>query len=127
MTICFLLCLESRSESHRQESHITIMLIAVVILFLICQTPTACVLIYTAINEQNTEDLSKQSLIRGLGNIFNFLVALNSAANFILYCLLSRKYRQTFVKTFFPNIQNKSILKFSQKTIELNLSSVNRK
>lgn len=30
-----------------------------------------------------------------IGNILNFLVMINAACNFILYCALSAKYRQT--------------------------------
>lgn len=30
-----------------------------------------------------------------LGNLLNFLVAINAACNFLLYCVLSDKYRQT--------------------------------
>jgi len=110
-----------RNESLRQESHITIMLIAVVILFIICQLPTACVLIYSAFNDEE-EDPNQQSLIRGLGNIFNFLLAINSAGNFVLYCLLSQKYRRTFTKTFcFFSFKNRKVFSFSrsnQKTVQ---------
>nr|XP_053644962.1 uncharacterized protein LOC128697364 [Cherax quadricarinatus] len=71
--------------SHQQEHKITVMLIAVVILALLCQMPTAVLLLY-----------------RGLGNIFNLLNAINAAANFLLYCAFSDKYRRTFLLTFVP-------------------------
>ncbi|XP_054157468.1 FMRFamide receptor-like [Oppia nitens] len=92
--------------SSKQESRITIMLIAVVILFLICQLPTAVTLIYTAFHDI---DLNTNSgvLIRGLGNIFNFLMAINAAGNFVLYCLLSNKYRRTFLQSFCPCLKGK--------------------
>ena len=38
-------------------------------------------------------------LLQALGNIFNFLVSVNAAGNFLLYCLLSDKYRRVFVRT----------------------------
>ncbi|KFM65157.1 FMRFamide receptor, partial [Stegodyphus mimosarum] len=88
-----------------QENKITIMLIAVVILFFICQLPTACHLLYSTLHENL--DSKQIYLLRGLGNIFNFLMSLNAAGNFVLYCLLSQKYRRTFVKIFCPCIRDK--------------------
>ncbi|XP_076334895.1 FMRFamide receptor-like [Tachypleus tridentatus] len=82
-------------DSTHQESKITIMLIAVVVLFMVCQIPTAVLLVYTNFHPQN-------AITRGLGNIFNFLMAINSAGNFVLYCLFSQKYRRTFLHIFFP-------------------------
>ena len=78
------------------------------ILFMLCQLPTAIMLIYTAINEidQNT---NSAIITLALGNIFNFLMAINAAGNFILYCLLSQKYRRTLIKTFCPCLKNKFI------------------
>ena len=82
------------------------MLIAVVLLFLICQLPTAITLIYSAIHDvdQNT---NSGALIRGLGNWFNFLMSINAAGNFVLYCLLSQKYRRTFLQSFCPCLKGK--------------------
>ncbi|XP_015918808.1 FMRFamide receptor [Parasteatoda tepidariorum] len=96
---------EGESQA-RQESKITVMLIAVVILFLVCQLPTAITLLYKAfhhIKDRSNEDL----LLRGLGNIFNFLVAVNAAGNFVLYCLLSQKYRRTFILIFCPCLKSR--------------------
>lgn len=84
------------TSDNSQENKITIMLIAVVILFFFCQLPTACHLLYSTFQEGQIH------LMTGLGNIFNFLMSLNSAGNFVLYCLLSQKYRKTFVQIFCP-------------------------
>ncbi|ODM87418.1 FMRFamide receptor [Orchesella cincta] len=82
-------------QATRVENRVTVTLIAVVILFLICQMPTAIVLIYTAIHmpEQDSEE---ESVLLGLGNIFNLLVAINAASNFLLYTALCNKYRKHF-------------------------------
>jgi hypothetical protein len=82
------------------------MLIAVVLLFLICQLPTAITLLYSIFHdiEQNT---NLGVLIRALGNLFNFLMAINAAGNFVLYCLLSQKYRRTFLQTFCPCLKGR--------------------
>ncbi len=82
------------------------MLIAVVLLFLVCQLPTAITLLYSAFHniDQNT---NSGVLIRALGNLFNFLMAINAAGNFVLYCLLSQKYRRTFLQTFCPCLKGR--------------------
>lgn len=93
-------------DQARQESKITIMLIAVVILFLMCQLPTAVILLYKSFH--HVEPFSNEDyLLRGLGNIFNFLVAVNAAGNFVLYCLLSQKYRRTLLMIFCPCLKGK--------------------
>lgn len=80
-------------KSQAQENRITLLLIAVVVLFLICQLPTASVLIYDALVDVTDE--VTLNIKAGLGNIFNALLALNASCNFILYCALSDKYRRT--------------------------------
>lgn len=82
------------------------MLIFVVILFIICQTPTACMLIFTAFEQDMSP--STINLITGLSNIFNLLLSINSAGNFVLYCLLSQKYRTTFMTMFCPCLTRKT-------------------
>lgn len=92
-----------RTDSSRdnQENKITVMLIAVVILFFVCQLPTAVALLYTSIRSPEP-DTDEERLMLTLGNIFNFLMTINAAGNFILYCLLSQKYRRTFLQIFCP-------------------------
>lgn len=90
-----------RNDHAHQENRITIMLIAVVIMFLLCQLPTASILVYTSIHTLD-HNSNAQAVVLGLGNIFNCLVAINAACNFILYCAFSDKYRRTFLRTFIP-------------------------
>lgn len=82
-----------------QERRITIMLISVVILFLCCQLPSAIMILYTATRELKSNS-NEHALVLAFGNIFNFLMAVNAAGNFILYSLLSKKYRRTFMRLF---------------------------
>lgn len=93
-------------EQARQESKITVMLIAVVILFLFCQLPTAVILLYGSFHHVEPGS-NEDYLLRGLGNIFNFLVALNAAGNFVVYCLLSQKYRRTLLMIFCPCLKGR--------------------
>ncbi|ODM95020.1 FMRFamide receptor [Orchesella cincta] len=87
-------------QATRVENRITVTLIAVVILFLVCQIPTALVLIYTSIHlpERGSDE---ESLLLGLGNICNLLVAINAASNFLLYTELWGKYRKNLSRYFY--------------------------
>ncbi|CAH0393921.1 unnamed protein product [Bemisia tabaci] len=84
-----------------QENKITLTLVMVVSLFIICQAPTAILLIYQ-IFVRNKPNSNAFNIELGLGNIFNFLVCVNSASNFILYCIMSDKYRRTLMMTLVP-------------------------
>ncbi|KAF2902954.1 hypothetical protein ILUMI_03223 [Ignelater luminosus] len=92
-------------KSQYQENRITVLLIVVIILFLICQIPTASFLIYDALVE--TKDPFKRNIMKGLGNIFNSLLTLSASCNFIVYCVLSDKYRKTFKALFFKRGLNR--------------------
>ncbi|UYV62115.1 hypothetical protein LAZ67_1007859 [Cordylochernes scorpioides] len=94
-----------KDDSSRQENRVTVMLICVVLLFLVCQLPTAAILLYTSL--ASPMDRDTDLLVRGLGNIFNFLMAVNAAGNFVLYCLLSNRYRRTFLQVFCPCLKGR--------------------
>ncbi|CAL8068528.1 unnamed protein product [Orchesella dallaii] len=85
-------------QASRPENRITVILIAVVILFLFCQMPTAIVLIYTSFHTPD-EGSAEESILLGLGNIFNLLVAFNAASNFFLYNFCST-FRKRFCAVF---------------------------
>ncbi|KAK6630494.1 hypothetical protein RUM43_014839 [Polyplax serrata] len=87
------------SNMQKQENKITVTLIAVVILFVFCQLPTAILLILKSVHSP-PDNSNTDKLFRVLGNIFNFLVTVNAASNFLLYCAFSGKYRRTLVATF---------------------------
>ncbi|RZC43234.1 uncharacterized protein BDFB_008730, partial [Asbolus verrucosus] len=115
---CFLVHAVYKSQSRRRkmtntqenvsmsnENRITVMLISVVFLFLICQTPTASLLIYQ--NFYEAQDEETKNIHLALGNIFNFLVTVNASTNFIMYCVLSKKYRTTFKSLFCERRKNR--------------------
>lgn len=68
-------------------------------MFLVCQLPTAATLIYKIFHYPQPQS-NEEAVLRALGNIFNCLVSINAACNFLLYCALSDKYRRTFMWTF---------------------------
>ncbi|XP_049818518.1 sex peptide receptor-related protein 2-like isoform X2 [Aethina tumida] len=102
------------------ENRITVMLIGIVLLFLICQTPTAAYLIYMNVHQSKTRRQLNISLIAG--NIFNFMILLNTSFNFILYCVLSRKFRSTFKKLFCERKkkQQETIVLSSRSSLKFN-------
>lgn len=69
----------------------------------VCQQPAAGTLVYKVFHEPDPHS-DEEALLQGLGNIFNFLVSVNAACNFLLYCAFSDKYRRTFIRTFRPYI-----------------------
>lgn len=79
----------------------TMTLIAVVIMFCVCQTPTAVMMLTASVYEP-PEKTPAYYVNRGLHTIFNFLMVVNAASNFMLYCAMSRKYRRTLMVTFMP-------------------------
>uniref|UniRef100_A0A8D8YKQ9 FMRFamide receptor n=1 Tax=Cacopsylla melanoneura TaxID=428564 RepID=A0A8D8YKQ9_9HEMI len=89
------------SMRQKQENKITMTLIGVVIFFLVCQLPAGITWIVKVFYDP-PPNTSGHYLLLGFGNIFNFLVTVNAASNFILYCALSDKYRKTLIMTFFP-------------------------
>lgn len=79
----------------------TMTLIAVVIMFCVCQTPTAVMMLTASVYEP-PEKTRAYYVNRGLHTIFNFLMVVNAASNFMLYCAISHKYRHTLMITFMP-------------------------
>ena len=77
------------------------MLISVVILFLVCQLPVAINLIYTSVRNI-PEESQEFYIVYTFNNFLNLMVAVNAAGNFVLYCLLSQKYRKTMIALFCP-------------------------
>lgn len=76
-------------------------LIAVVLLFLICQSPQAFLLIVKYFYDPDCPHRDYY-ILRAYGNVCNILVGVNAASNFMLYCAMSDKYKRTLMLTFFP-------------------------
>lgn len=76
-------------------------LVAVVLLFIICQIPTTVALLVSLFYSPQ-EKTPGDNYKRALGNICNFLMCINAATNFLLYCAMSDKYRRTLILTFVP-------------------------
>ncbi|XP_076465260.1 FMRFamide receptor-like [Babylonia areolata] len=109
----FLVLAVKRSQRQRRdmnvkqsrENNVTIMLVSVVMVFIVCQVPA---LIYNMAYAISLTTVTTSPAWHVLSTVRNFLVHLNSAVNFILYCALGQKFRRTFVRTFCPCIARRA-------------------
>lgn len=117
-----------QEKQNKEQQKITIMLISVVIVFLICQMPQAIMnLFITYLKVAQTSDARTMLVITILNNVFNLLVLLNSALNFILYSCFSTKYRQTCKTLFCECLPQQIKLKlFKQDTHRPSISMATR-
>ncbi|KAK7493771.1 hypothetical protein BaRGS_00014912, partial [Batillaria attramentaria] len=82
---------QEMSTSATREHNLTVMLVAVIIVFLVCQFPTIVDNILVAIVGYERHG-GKASFV--LFYYFcTFMVTINSSINFILYCLFGKKFR----------------------------------
>ena len=101
----FLILAVRRSQRQRKdmnvkqsrENNVTIMLVSVVIVFIICQVPA---LVYNLAYAIDRQYVMTKFGYQVLSSLRNFLVNLNSAINFLLYCALGQKFRRIFLHTF---------------------------
>ena len=87
---------QDRSRRQKEQNRITIMLIGVVIVFLVCQFPNAALISYHIYLSTTSTNLTPtgRNYSRIAGNIVNVLVLINSSINFILYSVMSTKFRR---------------------------------
>lgn len=86
------------STSASKEANLTMMLIAVIIVFLVCQLPSIADNILWTIFD--TKQLNCSIHYIRFTTISNLMVVINSAINFILYCLFGKRFRKVFIKIF---------------------------
>ncbi|CAC5418110.1 unnamed protein product [Mytilus coruscus] len=92
----------TRSGDRRQwEQHkTTLMLIGVAVVFIICQLPSATLIIYNTYLDAADVSLNGNEVnnLRIAGNVSNTLIQFNAAMNFILYSVMSTKFRRVFFR-----------------------------
>jgi len=83
--------MSSMTKSQRNDISISRMLICIVSVFLACNFLSAVFLLGELVGER----------ISGEVNIVSeFLICVNSAVNFIIYCVMVKKFRRTSAKLF---------------------------
>ncbi|KAK7105544.1 G-protein coupled receptor dmsr-1-like [Littorina saxatilis] len=85
---------------HKSNEHnrTTMMLLAVVICFIVTEIPQGILVLIWAVDEGFFNDVYIH-----LGDLMDMLVLVNSAVNFILYCIMSQHFRSTFKSLFVCN------------------------
>ena len=83
------------SRSSNDGNNITIVMIAIIIVFVVCQAPILLsVLIFT-------DDMPSYICARGLFLLVSMLLmTINSSVNFVIYCLLRRQFRNQLCMLF---------------------------
>ncbi|XP_060075605.1 thyrotropin-releasing hormone receptor-like [Ylistrum balloti] len=93
----------NRTHGERQQGDqqkITLMLISVGIVFIVCQIPSAFLIIFHTYLNNAEIVLSKaeRNSMKIAGNVTNLLLLLNAAINFMLYSVMSTKFRRVFLR-----------------------------
>ena len=94
-------CIIQALRKHRvkgkisRKNRITFMLIVVIVVFVVCITPDA--IMSTVFGFGYVEG---SYLVKGIRECTDTLLAANSAANFTIYCVCSKGFRDTFREVF---------------------------
>lgn len=86
-------------DSGEKHDRTTRMLLAVLFLFLLTEFPQGILALLSGI----LGDAFFSECYGHLGELMDILALINSAINFILYCVMSRQFRQTFQRIFRPD------------------------
>nr|KAG5696468.1 hypothetical protein BaRGS_021005 [Batillaria attramentaria] len=84
-------------HDHQSSEHnrTTMMLVGVVICFIVTEIPQGILAWISAVDQDFFENVYVH-----LGDLMDILVLVNSAVNFILYCIMSQQFRNTFKNLF---------------------------
>ena len=130
----------TRARAGRREKEnrrTTLMLVIVCVLFLVTELPQGAILLMSFLSKKHAKyyfhiyqqlgkrltRLSLSSVLINLsvaGDTFDILALINNSVNFILYCLMSRAFRETFQQTFFDCHEinrRQSSISFAQVTV----------
>ena len=99
------------STMARASSEITFLLVLVVVVAIVCQTPLA-----TFHFVRYTQQYGCGDFIFYLDNISKLLVTINSSVNFTIYCLFSAKFRRLLFATITCNGVGSQIEPYSSST-----------
>lgn len=109
-----------RNRSQKENMRTTIMLIIVCILFLITEFPQCIILLIS----QLWDPSYMPEVYEPLGDLFDILALLNNSINFLLYCCMSKAFRDTFY-TVMSNYLKLS--KDRPETIDNHVNKINMK
>ncbi|XP_048728741.2 FMRFamide receptor-like [Ostrea edulis] len=111
-----------------EQTKVTCMLIGVAFVFIICQLPTAAMIIFNTYIDLAGVTLTKSGHNYRIiaGNVANILISVNAAVNFILYSVMSTKFRKVFLRMFCDHTKYTLGRNFSEYSYSTGVSSVRR-
>ena len=83
------------SRRHRKTNRTTRMLVVVVVLFVITETPQGILQLLAGIISSFFD-----RVYNPLGDLMDTIALFNNGINFVLYCTMSKQFRDTFIKIF---------------------------
>ena len=86
---------EGAGGSDRKTNRTTMMLLLVVVLFLVTELPQGVINLLSGLLEDFVTEI-----YMALGDLLDILALINNGINFILYCSMSKQFRDTFVSVF---------------------------
>ncbi|GMT10780.1 hypothetical protein PFISCL1PPCAC_2077, partial [Pristionchus fissidentatus] len=100
----------------------TAMLIVILAVFLITELPQGIICIMTAIYTHDMHNF----IYAHLGDMLDLMSLLNSSVNFVLYCVMSSRYRKTFWTVVLPASTYKWFISRANTTSNFAMSHVSR-
>lgn len=107
-----------RAESERTSEHnrTTAMLVSVVLCFVVAELPQGILAFLSGVDGNIFVNVYVP-----LGDVWDIIVLINSAVNFLLYCIMSRQFRKTFQEV----ILKLCIKHFNKTPNEVQYSTIN--
>lgn len=86
----------------KQHDNLTLMLVTVVTVFIVCQVPAVSIRVAFTASEFSPSSVRLDLTALRYANVLcNALLTLNSAVNFVVYCLVGKKFRRILVEEMF--------------------------
>ncbi|ESO98421.1 hypothetical protein LOTGIDRAFT_95120, partial [Lottia gigantea] len=86
---------KAESDKHGEHNRTTGMLLAIVVLFMLTELPQGILTLMTLF-----EPCLQFYVYNNLGDLVDVMALINNSINFVLYCTMSKQFRDTFVKVF---------------------------
>ena len=87
------------TRSHRQRENVTLTLVVVISVFIVCELPDACLRMAVTFIELSPPSRDpNHDVIQIVNPITNALLAFNSSVNFLIYCLIGKKFRRILAR-----------------------------
>ncbi|KAL8578198.1 hypothetical protein ACOMHN_040959 [Nucella lapillus] len=92
---------DDESRRHSKTNRTTRMLVVVVVLFVVTETPQGILQLLAGVVEGFFNNIYGP-----LGDVMDTLALFNNGINFVLYCTMSKQFRDTFIKVFLRDVIN---------------------